>query len=57
MLSGKQIRDGTVTGGDVRDESLTPADFDGSVGGPRGLPGLQGVPALRGLTGPMGLPA
>ena len=56
MLSGKQIRNGSITGADVRDRSLTAADFNGSVQGPRGLPGLQGPIGPMGLTGPMGLP-
>ena len=54
VLSGKQIKNGSITGADVRDESLTPADFDGSVRGPRGLPGLQGSTGPMGLTGAIG---
>lgn len=37
------VRDGTLVGADVRDRSLTPRDFRGSVQGPQGPPGTPGT--------------
>jgi hypothetical protein len=45
LITGKQIKDGSVTGKDVRNRSLTPADFLGSV---RGKPGPQGPAGRQG---------
>jgi hypothetical protein len=62
LISGKQIKDGTVTGTDVKNKSLTRADFKGSVRGPagrRGPAGPQGPTGARGpagATGPAGPP-
>ncbi len=53
-VTGRDLRDGSATGLDVRDGSLTPADFAGTVEGPRGPAGLPG-PA--GPVGPRGVRA
>ena len=62
LITGKQVKDGSVsarditnrslTGLDVKDKSLTPLDFNGSVEGPTGPTGPAG-PA--GAAGPQGL--
>ena len=64
MVTGKQIKDGTVrgrdvgngslTGADVADRSLTPADFSGSVQGPAGPQGPAGTDGPRGPQGVVG---
>ena len=64
LITGKQIKDGTVrgrdvgnsslTGADVADKSLSPADFSGSVQGPAGPQGPTGPQGPRGLQGPQG---
>jgi hypothetical protein len=65
LITGHQIKDGTIrsrdltnsgrTGADVRDGSLTVADFDqASIRGPQGAagpPGLPGPPGLDGIPG------
>ena len=67
LITGKQIKDGTVrsrdvgngslTGADVADKSLSPADFSGSVqgpagpSGPQGPQGPQGDPGVPGVSG------
>ena len=69
LVTGKQIKDGTVrgrdigngslTGTDVADKSLTPADFSGSVqgpAGPQGPGGPKGDSGPQGLAGPKGDP-
>ena len=48
------IIDNSLTGVDVKNKSLSPADFAGSVKGPRGPRGPQGAPGLPGSTGPQG---
>ena len=47
-LTGRDLRDRAATGLDVRNGSLTPADFAGTVEGPRGPEGPTGP------TGPIG---
>jgi hypothetical protein len=64
LITGKQIKDGTVrgrdvgngslTGADVADKSLSPADFSGSVQGPPGPQGPAGPQGSRGLQGLQG---
>ncbi len=64
LVTGKQIKDGTVrgrdvgngslTGADVADKSLTAADFTGSVQGPAGPQGPVGPQGLKGEVGPKG---
>jgi hypothetical protein len=64
MVTGKQIKDGTVrgrdvgngslTGADVADRSLTAADFRGSVQGPAGPQGAAGPEGAAGPQGPVG---
>ena len=68
LITGKQIKDGTVasidvrngslSGVDVKDKSLAPADFSGSVqgpAGPQGPQGVQGVPGPKGEQGVQGV--
>jgi hypothetical protein len=52
LITSKKIKNNSITGIDVKDESLTPDDFSGSVQGPQGPRGLQG-PA--GPAGPVNL--
>lgn len=61
IVTGKQIKDNTITtkdladaslgGIDVKDESLTQADFDTPVIGPRGFKGPQGPVGADGSAG------
>lgn len=56
-FTGNSIVNGTITGVDVRNKSLTKKDFRGSVRGPRGPRGFQGqIGAIGpvGATGPAG---
>jgi hypothetical protein len=43
-ITGSQIARGTITGKNVKNDSLTPTDFRGSVRGARGAQGPQGPP-------------
>ena len=64
LVTGKQIKDGTVrgrdvgngslSGADVADRSLTAADFNGSVQGPPGPDGAQGPQGPKGDQGVAG---
>lgn len=64
LLTGKQIKDGSIggrditnsslSGKDVRDGSLSPTDFSGSVQGPAGPAGPAGPQGPKGGTGPAG---
>ena len=45
----------TITGKDVKNKSLTAADFKGSVRGPRGATGATGATGVTGATGPQGV--
>lgn len=51
-ITGRQIASNAITGKHVKNRSLSPADFRGSVRGPQGPAGLQGP---QGLQGPAGL--
>jgi hypothetical protein len=64
QITGKQIKNGTVTGKDVKDRSLRSTDFaagelpsgpQGPTGatGPRGPQGVQGVQGPAGPSGPV----
>jgi collagen triple helix repeat protein len=59
--TGSDIVNGSLTGLDIKDKSLTKKDFKGSVAGPpgaNGAPGAQGspgAPGSQGLQGPQGL--
>jgi hypothetical protein len=44
QITGSQIVNGSVTGKDVKNRSLSKSDFRGSVRGPRGSRGAQGPP-------------
>lgn len=59
LIGSAQIRNNSITGLDVKNRSLRPIDFRGSVRGPRGLRGLTGAtgaPGATGATGPPGAP-
>ena len=53
-VGASQIRKDAVTGAKVRDKSLTPADFKGSVQGPAGPAGPAGAQGAPGPQGPAG---
>lgn len=55
LITSKQIKDGTVTGRDVKNRSLSPADFSGSVRGPQGPAGPAGTTGPAGPTGATGV--
>jgi hypothetical protein len=54
LITGRQIANNSITGADVRNRSLRPIDFRGSVRGPRGLRGLPGAPGAAGAAGAKG---
>jgi hypothetical protein len=55
-VGSKQIKNGAVTGLKVRDASLTPADFRGTLPqGQKGETGEQGLQGNTGATGPDGI--
>lgn len=54
LISGRQIKNGSITGLDVKNKSLTPRDFRGSVRGPRGLRGATGATGASGAKGDKG---
>lgn len=54
LITGAQVKNGSLTGSDVKDHSLTGRDFRGSVRGPRGLRGLRGPIGPQGIQGPKG---
>jgi hypothetical protein len=54
LITGKQIKNSSVTGIDVRDGSLTKSDFSGSLAGPRGPVGPEGPEGPQGPQGPAG---
>jgi hypothetical protein len=56
-IGSKQIKDSSITGGDVADGSLSPADFTGSVQGPAGPAGPAGAQGQQGQPGAPGLAA
>src|SRR5215204_5712882 len=47
-VNGAKVANGALTGADVKDESLTPSDFSGSVQGPKGDQGPQGPQGPKG---------
>jgi hypothetical protein len=53
-VNGAKVANGSLTGADVRDQSLTPSDFSGSVQGPPGPPGPKGDKGDKGDTGEPG---
>jgi hypothetical protein len=63
-VTGKQIKDGTVTAKDVKNRSLGAGELsqgaiaslsgDRGPAGPQGAPGPQGIPGEQGLPGPIG---
>jgi Collagen triple helix repeat (20 copies) len=56
-LSGADVRNSSLTGTDVKDKSLSPRDFNGSVTGAQGATGAQGPKGdtgAHGATGPQG---
>jgi hypothetical protein len=54
LIGSAQIRNNSITGLDVKNRSLRPIDFRGSVRGPRGLRGLTGATGATGPAGPPG---
>jgi uncharacterized protein YjbI with pentapeptide repeats len=54
-LTGTDVKNGSLTGTDVMDKSLSPADFSGSVQGPKGDKGNKGDPGEKGDPGDPGL--
>jgi hypothetical protein len=54
LIGSAQIRNNSITGLDVKNKSLRPIDFRGSVRGPRGLRGLTGAPGSPGASGAPG---
>jgi Collagen triple helix repeat (20 copies) len=53
VIDGKDVRNGSLTGVDVKNKSLSKKDFRGSVRGAPGPPGPAGLPGAR---GPQGAP-
>ena len=53
-LSGADVRNSSLTGSDVKDKSLSPGDFNGSVTGAQGATGPQGPKGDTGAQGPKG---
>jgi hypothetical protein len=55
LITGKQIKDGTLTSRDIRDHSLTAKDIKGGViKGPAGATGQTGDTGVGGGVGPAG---
>jgi Collagen triple helix repeat (20 copies) len=54
LVSGAHIKNNSITGTDVKDKSLRPADFRGSVRGPAGEAGPPGPQGPKGDPGPRG---
>lgn len=55
LLTGANIKDGSITGKDIKDKSITAQDVKG-VAGPQGPRGLAGAPGAAGPAGPAGAP-
>ena len=49
LIDGEDVKNSSLTGKDVKDKSLTKRDFRGSVRGPRGFQGAQGLPGPSGI--------
>jgi hypothetical protein len=56
LITGAQVKNSSLTGFDVRDKSLTKADFAGSIVGPQGADGEDGLQGAPGPAGPAGAP-
>lgn len=54
VITGRQIANNSITGIDVKNKSLGPADFKGSVRGAPGADGAPGSPGQPGARGPKG---
>jgi hypothetical protein len=54
LIGSAQIKNNSITGLDVKNRSLRPIDFRGSVRGPRGLRGLTGATGAPGAAGAAG---
>ena len=54
LITGNQIKNGSITGLDVKNKSLTARDFRGSVRGPRGFTGAAGAKGDNGEKGDKG---
>jgi hypothetical protein len=54
LITGANVKNGSLTGKDVKNKSLTKSDFKGSVRGRAGATGPQGVPGLQGPKGNAG---
>jgi hypothetical protein len=55
-LTGKDVKNSSLTGTDVKNKSLAPADFNGSVQGPKGDTGAKGEQGIQGIQGVQGVP-
>ena len=53
-ITSAQVKDNSLTGRDIRNRSLTPADFSGSVRGDDGRDGAPGPTGPQGPAGPAG---
>jgi len=51
LIGSAQIKNNSITGLDVKNRSLRPIDFRGSVRGPRGLRGLTGATGASKVAG------
>ncbi|MGO4257187.1 hypothetical protein [Marmoricola sp. RAF53] len=60
LITGAQIKNGTVTSIDVKDASLQARDFAAgtraALRGPTGLQGTQGIQGIQGVPGIQGIP-
>jgi hypothetical protein len=54
LIGSAQIRNNSITGADIKNKSLKPVDFSGSVRGARGVRGLAGPPGPAGTAGAPG---
>lgn len=54
LVNALDVADGSLTGKDIKNKSLTKADFKGSVRGPRGPRGAAGANGAPGPQGPQG---
>ncbi len=54
LITGREVKDNSLSGRDIRNKTLTPKDFKGSVKGARGTAGAPGQPGPAGPSGPAG---
>jgi hypothetical protein len=54
LITGRQIAPNAITGKHVKDRSLSPSDFNGSLQGPAGPQGPAGAKGATGATGAKG---